>query len=52
MKCMKATWVMSVYLMKWNNKLMKYELMLMKCEFNVLINNEFRIQNTMNLCNQ
>ena len=34
---------MSVYLMKWNNELMNYELMLMNFEFNVLINNEFRI---------
>ena len=34
------------------SKLMNYELMLVNFEFNVLINNEFRIRNTMNLHNQ
>ena len=38
--------------MKWHNKLMNYELMLMNFEFNVLINNEFTIWNTMILHNQ
>ena len=49
--CMKVVWInVNVYLMKWNNELMNYELRLMNCEFNVLINNEFRIWNTMNVC--